>query len=280
MKPLTPPDFTARATFEKCIASLHSGPLKDKLNLVIDNVAAAEAEYLEQGARTALFTITPADNVGGRVTRAEMERLYSGTFVKSVRTRTIYNAIKKLPENDTCPLCGQRTVSTLDHYLPQARHAALTVVPINLVPACSECNKSKLDTQPASAVEQTLHPYFDDFDNTRWLFATVEETAPARLVFRVSPPADWPQLSRERIERHFKAFGLGSLYASHSGTELTNIRHYLTLLSESGTSEKIKTFLAEQGESSRRAHKNSWRTAAYYAWSESDWFCEGGYAAL
>jgi hypothetical protein len=280
MKRLPLPSFAVRSILEKCIDSLHAGPLKDKLGLVIDDVVAAEANYLERGAQTALFTIAQADNVAGSVTRAEMERVYSGTFVKSVRTRPIYDAIKQSPENDICPLCVQRTVSTLDHYLAQARHAPLTVVPFNLVPACSECNKTKLATQPETAAEQTFHPYFDDFDDHRWLFATVEETTPARLVFQVTPPAEWPELTHQRIARHFQLFGLGALYASHSAAELTNIRHFLSLLAKRGTPETIKTFLLEQAESSYNAHKNSWRTAAYFAWSESDWFCERGFAGV
>jgi hypothetical protein len=276
MKRLTQPIFAARATFEACVASVGAGSLKTRLTQITDHVVAAETEYLKRAAQTALFTIAEASNVGS-VSSEEMKRVYKGTFVKSVRTRHIYDAIKKLPQNDICPLCSQRTVFTLDHYLAQTKHPALVVVPVNLVPACSECNKMKLDAQPATAGEQTFHPYFDDFDDGRWLYATVEETVPARVVFRVSPPAYWLHAKKERVMKHFLTFGLGALYASHSAVELTNIRSYLSKLAPSGAAA-IQIFLKEQADSALQAHRNSWRTATYYAFSDSDWFCGGGFA--
>jgi hypothetical protein len=240
MKRLSRPNFAARATLESCIASIDAGPLKIRLGEIVDQVEAAETEYLRRAAETTLFAIAETANVGGYVTCEEMKRIYRGTFVKSVKTRHFYDAIKKLPENDICPLCSQRTVSTLDHYLAQTRHPTLAVVPANLVPACGECNKKKLDLQPATGIEQTFHPYFDDFDDERWLHAAVEETIPARALFRVSPPAAWSNQKKDRAMSHFSAFGLGALYASHSAVELTNIRHLLSRLAKSGTSATIR----------------------------------------
>jgi hypothetical protein len=280
MKHLPRPNFAARAAFESCIKSMHSSPLKARLNQVINNIEAAETEYLQRATQTALFKIATATDVGGCVTGDEMERVYAGTFVKSVRTRHIYDAIKKLPQNDICPLCSQRTVFTLDHYLAQTRHPALVVAPANLVPACGECNKMKLNAQPTSAADQTFHPYFDNFDDSRWLYATVGETAPASTLFRVAAPESWPSLKKDRANRHFATFGLGALYASHAAVELTNIRHYLTGLSRAGSPQTIKNFLSEIADSAFRSHKNSWQTASYYAFSESNWFCSGGFAQV
>ena len=280
MRRLARPQFAAPVVLDGCVASIQDASLKARLALVADTIEVAELDYLDRGEALTLWEIPQADNVDGAVSGAEMERVYSGTFVKSTRTRHFYDAIKKLPPNDVCPMCGQRTVSTLDHYLAQSRHPSLIIVPANLVPSCGDCNKIKLNAQPASAGEQTFHPYFDDFDDARWLYATVEETAPARLVYRAHPPAAWPEVRRERVVRHFGAFGLASLYASHSAVELTNIRYYLSRLAERGSAEMLKEFLAAQAESCSNAYKNSWQTAAYFAFSESDWLCSGGFAAV
>src|SRR5882724_9690582 len=99
MKHLPRPNFAARATFESCIKSMHASPLKTRLKQIVNNVETAEGEYLQRATQTALFTIASATDVGGCVTGDEMERVYAGTFVKSVRTRHIYDAIKKLPQN-------------------------------------------------------------------------------------------------------------------------------------------------------------------------------------
>jgi hypothetical protein len=140
--------------------------------------------------------------------------------------------IKKLPANDICPMCGQRTVGTLDHYLAQSLHPALVVTPANLLPSCGDCNKAKLDAQPRAVIEQTLHPYFDDADDGVWLYANVEEGTPTALLFYPDPPTVWPETKQARVRLHFRTFGLGALYASHSAVELNNIRYGLQRIAD------------------------------------------------
>lgn len=278
MRRLNRPPYAARATLELCIESIQSEALTDRLELIAEAIEDAEAAYIENGDQQTLFSIPQTLGIDGHVSVAEMKRVYKDTFAKSVRTRDIYDQIKKLPPNDICPLCGQRTVSTLDHYLAQSLHSALAVTPINLIPACIDCNKAKLDAQPATAAEQTLHPYFDEADDGVWLFATVEESAPAALRFYPDPPDDWPELKRVRMINHFRKFGLGALYASHSAAELNNIRYGLQRIAERGTADDIKTDLQRRAESAEAAHINSWQTAMYFALAESEWFCEGGFS--
>ncbi|MCE4358763.1 hypothetical protein [Xanthomonas hortorum] len=206
-----------------------------------------------------------------------MERVYKSTFVKSKATREIYGKIRTAPENDVCPLCSQRMVSQLDHYLPQSAHPALTITPINLVPACSECNKNKLAIQAQRQGDQTFHPYFEDCDDARWLYATVVETKPAALLFTPVPPPSWSDVKIERIFSHFKIYKLGELYASHSAVELNDIRYGLTELAKKNTPQEISDHLRGTARSRAHAHENSWRRATYEALSESYWFCNGGF---
>ncbi|WP_416795960.1 hypothetical protein [Ciceribacter azotifigens] len=276
MRRLNRPPFAARDALNLCIASIRDEQLTSRLALICEQVAAAEAAYIQHGDQQELFQIPQTLGIGD-VSADEMKRVYKDTFAKSARTRNIYDKIKKLPANDTCPICGQRTVGSLDHYLAQSLHSALVVAPINLVPACNDCNKAKLDAQPGTAAEQTLHPYFDNVDDERWLYAAVELTNPASLRFYADPPADWHPVKRERVLNHFRKFGLGALYASHSGVELTNIRYGLQRIAERGTKEDIRAELLKRAESAKAAHINSWQTAMYHALAESDWFCTGGF---
>ncbi|NJC37167.1 hypothetical protein GGR60_001702 [Xanthomonas arboricola] len=216
-------------------------------------------------------------DIGGRVTAGEMERVYKSTFVKSKATREIYGKIRAAPENDICPLCSQRTVSQLDHYLPQSAHPALTITPINLVPACSECNKNKLAIQANQQNDQTFHPYFEDCDDARWLYATVVETSPAALVFSPIPPPRWSDVKRQRVLAHFKLYKLGELYASHSAVELNDIRYGLVELAKKNTPHEVAEHLRSTARSRAHAHENSWRRATYEALAESLWFCSGGF---
>jgi hypothetical protein len=176
-----------------------------------------------------LHTLPNSDGVGGCVTTLEMVRLYDWRFArKGSPGRAIYDAI--FSAANRCPLCGHGTVSTLDHHLPKTQYPALAVTPLNLVPACSDCNKNKINFVPVSSADETLHPYFDDVEDDTWLVAKVIEVAPAALRFRVQAPAYWSAILAERVRRHFRMLNLSHLYGAQSATEISNIRHYLRVL--------------------------------------------------
>jgi hypothetical protein len=274
MRSLRCPTTPAKEILELCIQSIRDNELTGRLKLIIPLVESAEQTYIRMAKLASLHTIAGTDSVGGHVSTEEMKRVYKQTFVRSAHTRDIYDAIKKLPENDICPLCGQRTVSTLDHYLPQCNHPSLTVTLANLIPACFDCNKIKLKMEADIADDQTLHPYFDLIDDERWLFAQVQEQKPASLIFTVNPP-DGPM--RERVIKHFRVFELARLYASHAAVEVNDIRFGLERMLRSGSSHEIRTHLLEAAETRARAHSNSWRRATYEALADSEWFCNGGF---
>ncbi|RWQ28087.1 MAG: hypothetical protein E5Y88_29890 [Mesorhizobium sp.] len=276
MRRLIRPAYAARDILDQCAQSIRDEDLTIRLALIGDQVEEAETAYVEHGKNETLFSIMQSGGIGD-VTGDEMKRVYKGTFAKSKSTRHIYDAIKKLSPNDICPMCAQRTVGTLDHYLAQSLHPALVVTPANLVPSCGDCNKAKLDAQPGVANEQTLHPYFDNVDDDLWLRASVEERSPAALLYFPDPPPDWSETMQTRLLLHFRTFGLGALYASHSAVELTNIRYGLQRIGERGTIDDIRAELLRRAESSAAAHINSWQTAMYTALAASDWFCAGGY---
>ncbi|WP_027834869.1 hypothetical protein [Maritalea myrionectae] len=276
MRKLDLPNKAASSVLALCIQSIRDAGLKERLTAAMDHIEFAEASYLEHAELGKLFQIVQEADVDG-VTAEEMKRVYKGTFARSKKTRHIYDLIKKLPANDICPMCGQRTVGTLDHYLAQSLHPALTITPANLLPSCADCNKSKLDAQPLQENEQTLHPYFDNVDDSAWLFAELLEESPAALRYVVKPPAGWSATKQERVLHHFVVFGLGALYASHSAAELVNIRYGLQRISKLGTAKEVREHLQLQFESHQDAHPNSWQTAMYRALVASDWFCEGGF---
>ncbi|MBD8882348.1 hypothetical protein IHE49_17840 [Rhodanobacter sp. 7MK24] len=276
MRRLPCPTVTAKEILDLCIESIQDSSLKNRLQNVTPLIETAEQNYVSKGALGTLHDIAGTSDVGGEVTTAEMKRVYNGTFVKSKRTRNIYDTIKKAPENDTCPLCGQRTVSTLDHYLPQTNHPFLVTTAPNLVPACAECNFIKRAQEAASQEEQTLHPYFDVVEADRWLFAKVIEKRPAALTFSANPPRNWGGLG-QRIETHFRVFQLAPLYASHAAVEINDIRFALERILRSGSAQTVREHLAEQARSRAQAQMNSWQRATYEALATSDWFCEGGF---
>ncbi len=274
MRKVSPPSFNVTTTLAACAASIRDVTLSGRLTSIGGALASAESSYIGLAQGAMLYSVTATAGIAGHVTTDEMGRVYKGTFVKSKGTRHMYDAIKKGTKNDICPLCGQRDVSTLDHYLPWTAHPSFAVTPANLVPSCSDCNKAKLTYVATAEADQLIHPYFDDLDHSQWIFARVMSGTPSALLFEAAPPQDWPEIRKRRAVNHFTKLGLGRLYGAHAAEELLNIRHALDRL---GAEQAVQLHLTEQWHSRSAVHLNSWSTAAYQAWALSRWFCQGGF---
>ena len=208
----------------------------------------------------------------------EMEKVYTQRMAKTgAPGRYVYDEIFASSPHGRCPLCAQRSVATLDHHLPKAHFPALAVAPLNLVSACSDCNKAKLSSVPTRAEDVSLHPYYDDLGDQVWLAAEVVEKRPTALRFYVVEPAVWDPVLAARVRKHFRSLGLAALYASQSAEELVNIRYQLTTLRASDPAAGVRDELARRAKSCAVGRPNGWRAAAYRAWQASDWFCGGGF---
>jgi hypothetical protein len=170
-------------------------------------------------------------------------------------------------------------VSTLDHYLPKSRFPALSVAPINLVPACSDCNHAKLHRSPTTASDAFLHPYFDHIETDVWLRAEVVLASPAAIRFHVLPPPHWTAVLAARVNLQFTVLGLSALYASQAADELCSIRYSLTLQFDAGGAPAVRTTLLDREASYGAYRTNSWQRAMYSALAGSTWFCEEGFRA-
>lgn len=275
---LNRPDHTARAAFTICISRVREAELKARLEGVIQAVVDASAAFDLAAKNQTLCELARQTSVGGTVTTAEMEKVYTQRMAKrGAPGRVIYDDIIAASPQGRCPLCAQRPVSTLDHHLPKAHYPALAVAPLNLVPSCGDCNKAKLDGIPSTAAEVSLHPYFDNVDGECWLSAVVVETQPAAARFRVVVPEAWDAVLGERVRYHFKVLALGKLYASEAAEELANVRHQLIGLRAAAGAGAVRAWLEERALSCAYARRNGWRTATYRAWANSRWFCDGGF---
>jgi hypothetical protein len=281
MRKLPRPAVTGVQALKLCASSITDADLRERLQKAEPVVEAAEAEYLKYGKAAKLHGIAGTKGVGGHLSTKQMERVYNGTFVKSIKTRNTYATLKKASANDICPLCGQGTVHQLDHYLPISAFPVFGVTAVNLVPACSDCNKYKLIHVPTAAGEQTIHPYFDDVEEERWLFAKVKEGAPAAVVFSVKAPEAWDDVKAERIATHFRIYRLGALYATHAAVEIINMRYALQgMAAASDSDRKIAAHLRERAASCAQVHKNSWQRSTFDALADSKWFCAEGFQAV
>ncbi len=281
MRVIDKPEDDPKDVFLTCISRVRNVNLKDRLNLVADSVSEVAEEFDQNGMNKSFYRLNEHDNIAGVVTKNEMEKVYTSRMAKTgTPGRPYYEKLKSSAPHAICPLCGHRTVSTLDHYLPKTHFPSLSVVPFNLVPACSDCNKLKLSVVPKTTEEQTLHPYYDDATSEQWLFAEVIEDTPVSIRFFVKDIDEWSDVLNARIKTHFNIYDLGSLYISQAGTELANIRLQLNNILEKSSAENVREHLLESFQSRNNNHRNSWQTAMYIAMADNEWFCNGGFNAI
>jgi hypothetical protein len=126
-------------------------------------------------------------------------------------------------------------------------------------------------------VEQILHPYYDDVTISKWLFAEVIEGSSALFKFFVIETSSYSPLMNARINYHFNALNLGSLYRTQAINELDNIRWGLSEIFKRSNANEVQKHLETEFQSRFNNNINSWQTAMYQAMINSYWFCNGGF---
>lgn len=279
MRKLQPLELPALDSYLMCAQRVQDKALRDKFVQAAGHVSRAAQQYEAAAASAQLHTI-PEHSYVGNVSAGEMADLYERLCSLKTLRPAIYERLMLLPPHSICPLCSHRTVSTLDHHLPKKKFPAFAVAPLNLVPACMECNWVKGEDRPTCEVEQTFHPYFDDFGSDTWLQADLQRLPAPTLRFFVRSPAAWPATRAARAEHHFVTFNLAPLYMANAAEELVGIQYHLELIFDRAGVEGVRAHLMEVADSQERANPNSWRAAMYRALSADTWFQTEGFAKI
>lgn len=271
------PEIDASALYQTCVNGTRDADLCTRLQLSRALIEQAYSAYVEAASSGQLHTF-PVSRTIGIVTSQEMSAVYENRMVRSdAPGRPAYDMIMAAPLHGRCPLCGHRRVSTLDHHLPQSQYAALAIYPLNLVPSCKDCNTTKKHMIPTTEGDSTLHPYFDNVEDGRWLRATLSEGRPPAVRFRPDPPEAWSRPIKTRIRHHFSTFRLGQLYALEAADELRVIELTVKMILQAGGADAVRAHLYDEAERCNTVRPNWWRTALYESLAESNWYCEGSF---
>lgn len=211
-----------------------------------------------------IYKLMPHDSVTINIGKREMEALYSNQFVNNARPRAqFYDRIMASAQNHICPYCAERDVSTLDHFLPKAYFPKLAVNALNLVPSCFACNKEKQSTYFSRAEDVTLHPYYDNVQDSTWLFAEFKSNKISSIVFYVKH--DDPLLVK-RLQAHMKNYKLALLYQEKVVEEcLAYQKMWNNVLQKNEGRRELIKLMEMSYESACCNEKNSWRAALYRA---------------
>jgi hypothetical protein len=285
MRSMARPAIVASETFLLCVNGILNASLRERILELAPSFDLGNANYATAGNAGELYTI-PASNhrngeiVIGRVTKDELKDMYSYYLVdKSKPGRSVYDLMLASAPNGICPLCGVGHAVTLDHFLPKAKFPIFSVLPLNLIPACRDCNTGKMTAYATTFGEQSLHPYFDHgkYVSDQWLFARVVQTSPASVTFFVAPPANWSVGEEERVLAHFTSLKLGERFSVLAAGELASINAVLKQYIGSRGPDAIREYLNACAAAELGLHKNSWKAAMLLALASDDWFCQTGY---
>jgi 5-methylcytosine-specific restriction endonuclease McrA len=279
---LPKPDLDPGVVYQSCVSGVPAADLAARFNAATADILARANLYEERADRNELhlFPSSPwgagATVVLGELTKDELTDLYTSHMVKRDQPgRSFYDRIMLLAPLGKCPFCGFGHVSTLDHFLSKARYPSFSVLPLNLIPACTDCNKGK-GSGVLDAHNKIPHPYFEDssIETDVWLYASVSETSPATARFSVNPPDHWPPDLVRRVANYVHDLELTARFAIEAASELTSLSEILSRLE---TSQRIREYLGVIAQAERSLRKNSWKAALYEALSDSAWYREGGY---
>lgn len=271
----------AKTVYDSCIAEVLDPALKTRLTDAQTNLLEMAAKYASRAPSNELHLSDASDwgkedqIVVAGLTKKELMNLYSTQMVKSDDVaRTFYDKLMLAPQS-RCPYCGFGQVSTLDHFLPKSYYPAFSVLPVNLVPSCKDCNTGK-GSGKLKENTQVAHPYFesDQVEKDLWLHVVVRHTSPASVEYVIQTPVNWPADLAVRVENHFRDLNLALRYGVEAGREVISIASYLGKLNTPAT---VRKHLQITSEAEMELHKNSWEAALYAALAASEWYCDGGW---
>lgn len=264
--------------FDACLSNMTDQNSIENLKNSKKYILEAGDIFIEKINAGTLSTILPSPIINGIRLKESMVKLYKDKLSKKGQPgREFYDKWRSISPNNRCPLCSVQRVYTLDHYLSKADFPIYSIFPLNLIPACRDCNTEKLSHIATKYAEETLHPYFDNIDNDRWLYSKVNETIPATFSFYVVASPNWNSEMIHRVNKHMEVFNLHELFTDHAAEELSNIILRLNNLFYIGGAEAVRIHLGECLAGCENANLNSWRSATYRAMYQSTWFHSNGH---
>ncbi|CAD5379365.1 hypothetical protein OF001_U530002 [Pseudomonas sp. OF001] len=149
MRAIAAPNYNIQDVYLTCITSIADESVRNRLDLAKNEIVAAGLDYKTRAENKQLYTIPP-NNCGNdetalcSVTKNELKDIYSSHMVgKTKPARIIYDSLLSQAPLGRCPLCGFGHASTLDHYLPKSKFPQFSILPLNLIPSCKDCNTGK-----------------------------------------------------------------------------------------------------------------------------------------
>ena len=278
---------TPASSFENVIDLCHAGitgnaVLAHQVADAREQMIAMGEVYVASCQNGRLYQLVPAPPgeadpiVFGRLRKSDLVKLYDQYLLGAGKpARQIYEELL-VSARERCPFCGGiGRPRNIDHFLPKSRFPQFSILPVNLVPSCRDCNMDgKAARIAVSAEDQIIHPYWDEtcFFDVQWIFARFESDIfdpQLRIEYFVCAPAGWSVVDRARAIYHFAAFDLPLRYALKASEHAGVVQGQIRRMQSAGVSNsEIIDFLLQPGIESA-GFPNHWRVGLYQAFIAS-----------
>lgn len=233
MKRLALPNISFSDMLEKCSEGMEQVNVRNRFISTFPTFYAKEKQYLALSSAGGLYTypktnpITGSTEVVGHLTKTMLINLYENNLRnKDKPARSYYDALL-VSSDERCPFCGEiGHTKNLDHYLPKAHFPEFSVMPLNLVPSCRDCNMGEKGQVYATIEDdQTIHPYADKdiFFQEQWVYAEYVNEDDGALRYYVQCPDAWSQEEKNRATNHFNSLDLANRYSLEAGKHLSEV---------------------------------------------------------
>ncbi len=277
---LSEPQYNFAQAIDECVEGITgNAKLRNELASSKNELIGLEAQYLGAASTGELYAIQSVNTdkdgdpiVIGTLKKSELIKIYKQYFVPDQKpARKIYDALLNSAK-EKCPFCcGIGTPRNLDHFLPKSYFPQFSILTINLVPACRDCNMDgKADDFSIKAEDQIIQPYADKeiFFKDQWIFATYHSdnnTEPGEFEYYTSPPGNWSKVDKQRVKKHFEDFDLAKRYATKAAEPLGTILQQIQRMKLN--SIDIQDILIQPGVSNA-PFANHWIKGMYQALSK------------
>ncbi len=264
-------------TFTESLQACKDGIKKEialliRLNAGEEILNAQVEQYRERAERGDLYTIECQSNLDvNSLTKDDLIRLYDYYFRGDKKPgRHIYNRLLA-SANEKCPFCGGiGRPRNLDHFLPKAHFPQFSILPLNLIPSCRDCNMDGKGQSFAEVAEtQILHPYLEasHFFEEQWIFAKYligNHDDPNTIQYYVDPPCNWNDTDKARVRQHFNNFDIAKRYATRASSALTEVEAQYAAFRKSDMMNSFQQVILEPVIMNER-FKNHWKRVMYLA---------------
>jgi len=289
VKKLVSPKYVFEEVLNTCAEGMKQVNVKAKFQAAIPQFVASGSLYEQLGSNGVLFSYPQIKNIKGAtivippLTKTKLVNLYENNLRnKDKPARNVYEDLLA-SSNEKCPFCGDIGHSrNLDHFLPLAHYPQFSVMPINLIPACRDCNMGeKGDDFAIQAADQILHPYLDKdaFFNEKWVYARYINEDDGEIEYFVQPPDDWDEVDKQRVIKHFNDFDLARRYGIEAGKHLSELvdqrNSFYSVMRKKIPIEELTEDYVEVTFTSvikKSLFVNHWKSVMYRALSESQEF--------